>query len=114
MPTAEDVERACSEASRRSIAESEKQGAIVDPTYYDLPVRNPVCRPEPDSVSTLNCRFEQATIDIAFPTAEQRREALKRMRPSDWEPWQARLVYLAGAGWSAPQECQPVARPAAA
>src|SRR5690348_11045976 len=47
MPGAAEVEAACDAAIRHSIAEMEKNGAIVDPTYYEYPVRNPVCAPEP-------------------------------------------------------------------
>src|SRR5690349_8287906 len=78
MPGAVEVEAACDEATRHSIAEMEKSGAIVDPTYFDYPVRDPVCEPEPGSASTILCRFEQSTVHQAFPTPEQRIAALKR------------------------------------
>jgi hypothetical protein len=115
LPNAAEVESACRKASDRFIAEAEKKGAIVDPTYYDYPVRNPVCAAEAGSASTILCRFEQATIYTVLPTAEQRIDALKRMRPSDWEPHQARLVTVGGSvysEWIAPAGCGPVPKPA--
>ena len=115
MPSAEEVEAACDKAIEHSIAETEKNGGIVDPTYYDFPVRNPVCEAEPGSASTILCRFEQATIYEVLPTPEQRREALKRMRPGDWQPHRARLVSVGGSAyseWIAPAGCEPLPKPA--
>ena len=114
MPGAAEVEAACDEATRHSIAEMEKNGAIVDPTYFDYPVRNPVCELEPGSASTILCRFEQSTVYQAFPTPEQRIQALNRMRPSDWKPYQARLVSVGGQSyseWIAPAGCEPASNP---
>jgi hypothetical protein len=114
-PSALEVETACNKAISHSIAETEKSGGIVDPTYYDYPVRNPVCAPEPGSASTILCRFELATIYEVLPSPEQRREALKRMRPGDWQPYRARLVSVGGSDyseWIAPAGCEPVPKPA--
>jgi hypothetical protein len=114
MPGAEEVEAVCRKASDRFIAEMEKGGAIVDPTYYDYPVRNPVCEAEPGSASTILCRFEQATIYRVLPTPDERREALKRMRPGDWQPYRARLISVGGSAyseWIAPAGCGPVPKP---
>jgi hypothetical protein len=115
MPTAQEVESACDKAIAHTIAEAEKGGAIVDPTYYDYPVRNPVCEAEPGSASTILCRFEMATIYQVLPSPEQRREALQRMRPGDWQPYRARLVSVGGSAyseWLAPAGCEPVPKPA--
>jgi hypothetical protein len=113
MPNAVDIERICQEASVHWQRDIESRGGIVDPSYYEYPVRNPVCRPEPGSPSTLNCRFEQATIYHEMPTEAQRKEALARMKGADWKPSAARLVFVSGAGWIAPAGCQPIPVPSA-
>jgi hypothetical protein len=109
MPSAQEVESACSRAAWQAIAEDERRG-IVDPSFEEYPVRNPVCRPEPGAAAAMICRFDQATIFIEMPTPEQRRESLKRMKAQDWKPFEARLVRVGSARseWVAPSGCQPV------
>ena len=118
MPTAEEIERACSEAFMHFKEEAEKTPhTYVDPTYHDYPVRSSVCTAEADAASTVNCRFEQSDLMIAFPTPEERKASLARMTDADWKPQQARLVFAAnGPGtqrWIAPGGCQAVLPPQA-
>ena len=113
VPGAAEIETACLEASSHFKEEAEKTpGTYIDPSYFDYPVRNPVCRPEPGAASTLECRFEQAEIMIEFPSPEQRREQLARMKEKDWTPHRVRLVFaeqgLGGPRWIAPAGCEPV------
>ena len=112
-PGAAEIENACQEAFGHFKEEAEKTpGTYIDPSYFDYPVRNPVCRPEAGAASTLQCRFEQAEIMIEFPSPEQRREQLARMKDRDWTPYRVRLVFvrqpLGGARWIAPAGCEPL------
>ena len=117
LPTAAEVERACSEAFAHFKEEAEKTpGTYIDPTYFDYPVRNPQCRAEPGAASTLNCRFEQSEVMIQFPSVEERAAEIARMKDKDWTPHEVRLVFVAGAlgegRWIAPAGCKPVPPPA--
>src|SRR5688500_19543396 len=62
LPGAAEIESACAEAWSHSIREAEKANPslIVDPSYHEYPVRNPVCELDTGTVSTVNSRFEQA------------------------------------------------------
>jgi hypothetical protein len=116
LPTAEDLEAACSEAFSHFKEEAEKTpGTYVDPSYHAYPVRNPVCRAETGTRSTVQGGFEQAEIMIPMPTVEERKSSLERMKESDWRRYRARLVFAAnGPGtqrWIAPKGCEPVSAP---
>lgn len=112
FPTEAEIEAACEGASARFKEEAEKTpGTYVDPIIgFSFPVRNPDCRWE--AASTALCRFDVTMVSWDL-TDEQRAEAVRRTRDEDWEPHQARLVYVSRVGpdqWIAPSGCQATPR----
>ncbi len=103
FPTSRDIEGACSEAVRTAIRDAP---GIVHPTYYDYPVRGPQCRWTEERPIAAECRFEQSTVAIEFPTDEQRAEAMRSMKARDWRPFRATLVRVPSR-WVAPAGCHP-------
>ena len=109
FPTGPEIEDACAGANLHFKEEAEKTpGTYVDLEIgIDHRVRNPDCRWE--AASTALCRFDVTMVSWDL-TEEQRAAAMRTTREEDWEPHQARLVYVTrgpdSEHWIAPSGCQ--------